>query len=112
MPAVFGCGDILEPGSVRNCGNTPIVGSIADTDVDRTTLADNLHSRPCELLRSGFRLRLRLLPNVILSNRSHKRGMSLVTVLAVLLDSGFLLESLHDSFRFATKLTIYLKGGT
>ena len=38
--------------------------------------------------------------------------MGLVAVLAVLLDSGLLLESPHGGFCFAAKLTVHLKGGT
>ena len=38
--------------------------------------------------------------------------MGLVAILAVLFDSGFLLECLHSSFCLAAKLTIHFKGDT
>ena len=85
MPPVGGGGDMLKHRSIRHSSDASIIRTVANTDVDCAAVADDLHPRNSRLLRFRYRLRLRLLSDIVVGDCSHKRGMGLIAVLTILL---------------------------
>ena len=101
---------MLEHRPVSNGGDAGVLRAIAHTDVHGAVVADNLHLRTRGLCRFGFRLRLGPLSDIVISHSSHQRGVGLVTILAVLLQASFLLESLHGGLGFAAEIAVNRQG--
>jgi hypothetical protein len=93
VPSIGSGGDMLELRPVRHSSDAGVICPVAHADVHCAIITDDFHLRTRWLLQFKFRLRLRLLPDIIVSYGGHQRGMGLIAILAVLLQSDLLLES-------------------
>ena len=118
LPAVEGTGHVLQRCARCDGGDAAIAGAVARADIHLPARGLDQHpdgGLPGDglfLLRFRLRFRHSLLPGIVLRHSGHQGGMGLIAVLAVLLDSGLLLESLHGGFRFASELAVHVKGST
>ena len=136
MPAVGRGSDIRKDGPVLDSGDAGVVSAVALADIHRSAAAhdgdlcgsgNGLLSRLLSGLFLGLRIILftlftlslvsglltlrragliSLLSFVIIGDSAHQRGMGLIAIQPILLESGLLLEGFHGGLSLAAEVTI------
>ena len=97
MPAIPGGCDSLAFCPVRHGCHAAIIRAVPCTDVHRLGAEDDPHLDQGKLLQ--LRIGIISLPDIVIRKSGHPLGRGLMAVLAILLQSSLLPESLPGSFQ-------------
>ena len=124
MPPIRRGSDVREDDAILHSGDTAEGRAVALSDVHRSAGADDGHlgrsrgdraGRLCDglhrpgdgLVRRGG---LSGLAGVIVRHSAHESLVGFITIDAILLDAGLLLESLHSGLGLAAEVTVHFQG--